>query len=150
MKRLLSLFLALALLLPTFGGVAFAEDLVPNTEAPTSEAAPLTEPSLSGGIDYEATIDELLGNISAAYIADTSAWFANPEWVVMDLGAYEKYAPETKNKLDDEIRQKYINYAIRAIATADENTDQYAVPDSDIDEARHGKGFDGLLKRYFN
>ena len=40
---------------------------------------------------------------------------ASSEWIVMDMGAYEIYAPETENKLTNEAKQKFINNAIATI-----------------------------------
>ena len=59
--------------------------------------------------DYDVVISEILENIAATYTNNTD------EWTVMDMGAYENYAPQTENKLKDEARQTFINSAIKTI-----------------------------------
>lgn len=66
--------------------------------------------------DYLIVIPEALEKIAATYKNSTS------EWIVMDMGAYEGYAPETENKLNDEAKQKYVNYAIKTIKDATSDT----------------------------
>ena len=67
--------------------------------------------------DYNVVIPEVLEKIAATYINATDYW------IVMDMGAYESYAPQTENKLTDDVRQKYINNAITAIQNSTLDTE---------------------------
>ena len=63
------------------------------------------------GKNTTAVSEELMNNISKSYTESSS------EWVVMDMGAYAKYNPDTANKLTDIAKQQYINNAIASIAS---------------------------------
>lgn len=67
-------------------------------------------------VDYNIVIPDALEKISATYKDATS------EWVVMDMGAWESYAPETENKLTNTAKQNYINYAINTIKNSSSDT----------------------------
>ena len=66
--------------------------------------------------EYNVVIPDALEKIAATYKNKTD------EWTVMDMGAYEMYAPQTENKLTNEARQKYINNAIATIKDSESDT----------------------------
>ena len=74
------------------------------------------------GRNADAVSEELMNNISSSYVESSG------EWVVMDMGAYAKYNPDTANKLSEKAKQQYINNAIASITS--EN-----VSDTTIDKA---------------
>ena len=74
------------------------------------------------GRNAGAVSEELMNNISSSYVESSG------EWVVMDMGAYAKYNPDTANKLSEKAKQQYINNAIASITG--EN-----VSDTTIDKA---------------
>lgn len=59
---------------------------------------------------YKSIIGEALEKIAESYRENTA------EWNVMDMAAYEDYAPETANKLSENAVQSYINYAINTVS----------------------------------
>lgn len=81
--------------------------------------------------DYNIVIPNVLDKIAATYQAKTD------EWTVMDMGAYENYAPETENKLTDSARQTFINSAISIIQ--DPSTSDTAIDKAVLGLAAIGK-----------
>ncbi|MDD6309282.1 MAG: S-layer homology domain-containing protein [Clostridia bacterium] len=69
--------------------------------------------------DYAIVIPDALEKIAATYI-EKDAW---SDWIVMDMGAYANYAPETQSKMTEDAKQKYINSAIQIIQDAPSDTD---------------------------
>ena len=83
---------------------------------PVNVIIPITIPSFENA-EYLGKVNDVLEKISATYKNNTD------EWTVMDMGAYENYAPQTENKLTYEARQKYINNAIATIKNSTSDTD---------------------------
>lgn len=77
---------------------------VDDTEKPGTPSSPDTEKK-----DYNVVIPNALEKISASYKNSTN------DWIVMDMGAYENYAPQSQNKLTDSAKQEYINSAIQTV-----------------------------------
>ncbi len=98
-KRIMSLLLAVCMIL----GIVSV-----NTSAKALDQTVETE-----GTDYNIIIPQVLENIAESYTDSTDSW------VIMDMGAYEKYAPKTENKLTDNAKQQYINSAIKTIKAAE-------------------------------
>ena len=66
--------------------------------------------------DYNVVIPALLEKVAATYKNNTD------EWTIMDMGAYEAYAPETENKLTDSAKQTFINSAIKTVRDTTSDT----------------------------
>lgn len=124
MKKLTSFLLALCMILSLAPASVFADTTEFNsitvnvtensdTETPPpigdEDAGNPDTPTDNEKEDYDVVISEILENIAATYTNNTD------EWTVMDMGAYENYAPQTENKLKDEARQTFINSAIKTI-----------------------------------
>lgn len=124
MKKLTSFLLALCMILSLAPASVFADTTEFNsitvnvTENSDTETPPPIGDEDTGNPDtptdnekedYDVVIPEILENIAATYTNNTD------EWTVMDMGAYENYAPQTENKLKDEARQTFINSAIKTI-----------------------------------
>ena len=124
MKKLTSFLLALCMILSLAPASVFADTTEFNsitvnvTENSDTETPPPIGDEDTGNPDtptdnekedYDVVISEILENIAATYTNNTD------EWTVMDMGAYENYAPQTENKLKDEARQTFINSAIKTI-----------------------------------
>lgn len=90
-------------------------EIPPSTEDKEETETPDT-PTDTEKKDYNTVIYDVLEKISATYVNSSS------EWIVMDMGAYEKYEPQTQNKLADEAKQKYINSAIKTIKETSSDT----------------------------
>lgn len=65
----------------------------------------------------DGRVDILVKNIASSYTEKTTYWEA------MDMGAYKKYAPETKFVLSDNAKQEFINESIKLISKTDKDTD---------------------------
>ncbi len=85
----------------------------------------MADGSYRGNMDYSARLNTILENIANTYKSTTGDWFDFPEWYVMDMGAYEFYAPDSENKLPDDIKQNYVNYAVKDIAEAESDSAVY-------------------------
>ena len=91
-----------------------------DTQTPPTDGDEATQkpdaPTDSDKKDYNVVIPNALEKIAATYKNNTD------EWTVMDMGAYEMYAPQTENKLTAESRQKFINNAIATINASESDT----------------------------
>jgi len=81
-----------------------------------------TSGSINTATQTNMTVNELLTNISANYVDNSS------EWVVMDMAAYSITSPNAISKTSNSAIQKYIDSAIESIVKNN-------VSDSDCDKA---------------
>ena len=89
------------------------EDEPEDTDTPEATIPPAGTDDPSDNLndyDIRTRISAILENLSKSYIDETAYWEA------MDMGAYEIYAPDTENKLNEETRQQIINLTINDIA----------------------------------
>ncbi|MEE0867020.1 MAG: S-layer homology domain-containing protein [Clostridia bacterium] len=102
---------------------AAGEDTPPTTD--DEDTGKPDAPTDNEKKDYDIVIPGALEKIAAKYINNTD------EWTVMDMGAYEIYAPQTEYALTDEARQAFINSAISTI----KDPSWAFSPDTAIDKA---------------
>ncbi len=100
MKKILSLLLTLSILLGAAPTILYAED-VPSVDTEIDTPSIYTQ------------IDEVLENIAADYCnLDAHDWD-----VIIGMGAYALYAPDSQSTLSEEAKNEYINSTIGAIDT---------------------------------